>query len=260
MQTMIIAVLVLFAQASSTSLGALEIMEKSYQVVYAAGSDIAVEVSLEIIGPGDSKQQPRRYTALRLNVGSGQEQKYYLYFHEPGKFKGMALLTWTHQDQDDYRMIYYPGADFTKRLSTRDDRNNFAESNFFYQDLTGRRPNKDIHELAETTDEFYVVTSTPNNDSFAEFDSYQTWVHRQSFVPVEIRYTKNGKVYRIVKVLEVAQIQGYTTVTKVEVTDVKRDQRSVITYDKDKVRYNIGLTGDIFTEQYLKEPPGVVRQ
>jgi len=165
-------------------------------------------------------------------------------------------LVWKHEATDDDRWLYLPALKSVRRLSVQDERTSFANSDFFYEDLTGRLPSEDTHKLQNTTDTYFVVISRPKDLAVAEFDEYVSWIHRQSFVPVKIEYKKSGQVQRVVTVLETKNVQGYVTVVKVEVADLKRDSKSVLV--NDAVQYNRGLTDDIFTERFLAEPPAIV--
>ena len=53
--------------------------------------------------------------------------------------------------------------------------------------------------------------------------------------------------------LEVQQVQGFPTVTKAMISDLRTGSATTISYSK--VEYNIDLTEDIFTERYLRNPP-----
>ena len=53
--------------------------------------------------------------------------------------------------------------------------------------------------------------------------------------------------------LKVEDIQGYPTITEMRAEDLNSGGNTVITYNK--IKYDIGLTDDIFSERYLRRPP-----
>jgi hypothetical protein len=111
----------------------------------------------------------------------------------------------------------------------------------------------DHHELIEVTDTYYVLKNTPKNPGSVEFDSYTMWIHKTSFVPVEVKYEKDGEVYRVAKVLGVKQIQDHMTVTKSQMTDLRTGGSTTMEYAT--VEYDLGMTKEVFTERYLRVPP-----
>jgi hypothetical protein len=80
------------------------------------------------------------------------------------------------------------------------------------------------------------------------------WIHKASFIPVKAEYyDAKGEKIREAQALEVQQIQGYPTVTRSMMKDLRTGSATTISYTR--VEYNIALTEDIFTERYLRNPP-----
>ena len=108
--------------------------------------------------------------------------------------------------------------------------------------------------MIETTDNYYVIKNTPNDPSSVEFDYYKMYIHKESFIPVQVEYyDAKGDQYRIAKALKVDTIQGYPTVTKASMENLKTGSKTVMEYSE--VEYDIGLPDDIFSERYLRKPP-----
>ncbi|HNT88456.1 MAG TPA: outer membrane lipoprotein-sorting protein, partial [Candidatus Hydrogenedentes bacterium] len=132
-------------------------------------------------------------------------------------------------------------------------RTSFVGSDFVYEDVSGRGLDEDQHELAETSDTYYVVKNTPKNPGAVEFDSFTMWIHKGTFIPVKVEFEKGGKVYRTAEVVEVKDVQGYKTVVKSKMTDTNIGGHTTVEYSD--VQYETGLPADIFTERYLRNPP-----
>ena len=64
---------------------------------------------------------------------------------------------------------------------------------------------------------------------------------------------RRGKKYRIVEVLQVKTIQGFSTVVKSSVKDLRSGGNTVS--DFSKIKYNIKLPDKVFTERYLRRAP-----
>ena len=150
--------------------------------------------------------------------------------------------------------MYLPALDLVKRIAATDKRTSFVGSDFYYEDVSGRDIDEDRHELIETTDNYYVIKNTPNDPSSVEFDHYKMYIHKESFIPVQVEYyDAKGNQYRIAKALKVDTIQGYPTVTKASMENLKTGSKTVMEYSE--VEYDISLPDDIFSERYLRKPP-----
>ena len=181
-------------------------------------------------------------------------QKYYVYFHRPADVNKMALLVWKRLDRDDDRWLYLPALDLVKRIAATDERTSFVGSDFFYEDVSGRSVNLDVHELIEVTANFYVLRNTPKEPAAVEFAYYDAYVHKGTFLPVRIEYyDRDGEKYRVYEAMQVERIQGYATVTKSRMANLRTGGSTVVTYAD--VRYDVGLPDDIFTERFLRRAP-----
>lgn len=133
-------------------------------------------------------------------------------------------------------------------------RTSFVGSDFFYEDVSGRNTQDDKHELASSSDKYYVLKNTPKDPKKVEFARYTTWIHKKTFLVIKNEYYDNkGKPYRRYQATAVKRIQGHWTVTKSRMTDLRTGRYTDIEYSD--VKYDIGLDEDIFTERYLRRPP-----
>jgi hypothetical protein len=229
------------------------IVRETNRVVYYQGADGRARATMTIT---DAKGRTRvkEFTILRRDVEEGEgDQQFYVYFHAPSDERGTTFMVWKHLDKDDDRWLYLPALDVQKRIAATDKRTSFAGSDFFYEDVSGRRLSDDEHELIDVTDSYYVLKNTPKDPDQVEFDSYTMWIHKGTFIPVEVKFEKGGQVYRSAKVLGVKEVQGYMTVTKSQMTDLRTGGSTTMEYAS--VEYDVGLTEDVFTERYLRTPP-----
>ena len=207
-----------------------------------------------IIRDAQGREQRRQFTVLRKNVEEGGDQEFLVVFSRPSDVRGTVYLVKKHMDRDDDRWLYLPGLDLVKRVAAGDKRTSFVGADYYYEDVSGRRPNDDAHELTETTDEYYVLKHRPLDPSVVEFDSYVTWIDRETFIPMKIEYADaGGKVFRRVEVTEVQDVQGYPTVTKSRVSDLESGGHTDMQFRF--IAYDTGVPADVFTERSLRNPP-----
>jgi hypothetical protein len=248
----ILAALTSIAQADVMT-DADEIVAKANHASYYAGMDGRSEVRM-IINDAQGRQQRRQFTVLRRDVEDGGDQQFLVVFSQPSDVRNTVFLVNKHLDRDDDRWLYLPGLDLVKRISAGDKRTSFVGAHYFYEDVSGRRPSDDTHELVETTDEFYVLKHVPIDAQTAEFASYVTWIDRKTMLPMKIEYQNAATdVYRRVEVLTVEVIDEHPTVTSSRVSDLASGGSTDMQFRY--IKYDVGLPDNVFTERSLRNPP-----
>ena len=247
--------LLMAAGAQAAEMTAQEIVDRANRAAYYQGADGRASVHMQITD-GQGRQRNRHFTLLRRNNPGpgGGGQKFYLYFHSPADVRKTAFMVWKHIDSDDDRWMYLPALDLVKRIAASDERTSFIGSHFFYEDVSGRTPAEDRHELLAQTADYYVIRSTPKQPQAAEFAHYKNWIHKTSFIPVKSEYFDgDGRVYRTYQALQVEVIEGFATVTRASISDTRIGGHTTLGYSN--VDYNLDIAEAIFTERYLRNPP-----
>ncbi len=238
---------------SAKELTAQQIVEKANIVAYYSGTDGISDVSMSIVD-AQGRERVREFRILRLTQEEGGEQKFYVYFKTPADVAKMVFMVWKRVGTDDDRWLYLPALDLVRRISASDKRSSFVGSHFVYEDVSGRGVDADIHELVETTEQYYKIKNTPKEKSGVEFKYYHIWVDKDNFIPMKAEYYDDeDKLFRTIEASSVEEIDDYPTVTKSVVTDLERGGTTTMNFTN--IRYEAGLTEDIFTERYLRRAP-----
>jgi outer membrane lipoprotein-sorting protein len=247
------------AEEDAKPLTVAQIVEKTNHVAYYQGKSGRAKVSMTIVD-SQKRKRSRDFTILRKDVKDtadrevDADQSFYLYFRNPPDLNRMVFMVHKHPGKDDDRWLYLPDLDLVKRISAADKRTSFAGSHFLYEDVSGRHVDADEHELLETTKAYYVLKNTPKDPRSVEFASYKMWIHRKSFIVVQISYyDADGKELKRYNALKVDEIGGYQTVTQSRMTDMRDKSYTVMSYSD--VTYDIDLPDDVFTQRYLRKPP-----
>jgi outer membrane lipoprotein-sorting protein len=254
----------LFAQELSVD----EIVKKTNHVSYYQGKDGRAQVSMTITD-SQGRKRHRLFVILRRDKeekgakGKGDyeetgEQKLYVYFLRPADVNKMVFMVWKYVARDDDRWLYLPALDLVKRIAATDKRTSFAGSDFFYEDVSGHVSGRDItedtHELLEVTDKFYVLRNTPKKPDTVEFSYFTMWIHKKTFLPIKtVFFDKQGKEHRTYEALKVEMVQGFPTVTKSRMKNLKTGGETLMEYAR--VEYDLDIPQDIFTERYLRKTP-----
>jgi len=231
------------------------IVTKANLAAYYQGDDGKATVKMTITDK-QGNERTREFTILRKDVTDGGDQNYFVYFQRPADVRRMVYLVHKHADvnKDDDRWLYLPALDLIKRIAASDKRTSFVGSDFVYEDVSGRSLELDEHELIETTDEYFVVKNTPKKPDQVEFSYFNVSIDRKTYMPMKMEYfdKDSGKLYRVIESQKVEEIEGFPTVTKSVVQDLRTGGKTEMQFNN--VDYNIGI-GDIFQERYLRRPP-----
>jgi len=230
-----------------------EIITRANNTAYYAGNDGRADVNMTITD-NQGRSRKREFTIFRLDMADGGEQKFYVYFRKPEDIRDMVYMVWKHLGQNDDRWLYLPALDLVRRIAASDKRSSFVGSNFVYEDISGRNLAEDTHELVETTDKYYKLKNIPKDLKSVEFSYYYIRIDKNTFMPQKAEYyDKRDKLYKVIEALEAKNIQGHPTVIKSKASDLNTGSITVSEFSN--VKYDIGLTEDIFTERYLRRPP-----
>ncbi len=236
------------------SIDAKDVVLKANHASYYQGKDGKAKVTMTITDT-QGRTRVRDFTILRRDQGdSDGAQKFYVYFRGPADVAKTVFMVWKKEAGDDDRWMYLPALDLVKRIAASDERTSFVGSHFFYEDVSGRGPDEDTHELTEETDNYYVLKSTPKDTGAAEFAYYVSYIHKATFLPVQIQYfDAQGENYRTYEALNVDTIKGYPTVTAARMSDKRIGGSTEMSYSD--VQYDKGINDAIFSERYLRNPP-----
>ncbi len=245
-------------------LTAEQIIEKSQLAFYYQGEDMKAKVRMELIDK-DGGRRIREMTMLRLDEEDGGNQKYFMYFHEPGDIRRMTYMVWKDPVKEDDRWIFIPAVDLIRRIAADDKHSSFVGSDFTYEDISGRDVASEQHALLRTeklgNKECFVIQSIPEAGSVST--KRVSWIDKQTFLPLkEEFYDVQNELFRVFtadKIDEITIGQGeqakvFPTVTRRTMKNVKTGHRTEVNYNS--VSYNTGLKDEDFSERRMRRPPG----
>ena len=131
--------------------------------------------------------------------------KYLVVFHNPPGVKGVALLTWQHQNADDDQWMYLPAyGDKMKRIATGSKKNYFMGTDFTFEDLVSESRDKFTYDRKPDEAlggiDCYVVDATPSDPELIKETGYSKrtlWIKKDTFVDVRTDYfDKQGKLLK----------------------------------------------------------------
>ena len=174
--------------AAQAPAGADDIVARVQQAFYAPGKDMKARVTMTLLSAGGDKRL-RDLRMLRRN-GTGGEQQYFIYFHQPGDVRGMTFLVLKYPRRDDDRWLFMPALNLVRRLAARDSAQSFVGSDFTYEHVSGRDLESDRQTLRGEEQRrgkaCYVVESQAQ--AAAEYSRKVAWIDKATWLPVEEEY------------------------------------------------------------------------
>ena len=234
------------------------LMERCVKAWYYGGNDAIARLRMEIIDRGGGKRF-RVMTMLRKNMGENGEQRYLLYFHEPGDVRRMTCMVWKHVGGDDERWMFVPAANKVRRVAAP-ERSRFLGSDFTREEFSGRDAAADSHHV-DRYERFeghpcWVVESVPRAP--VEHARMTTWVDTTTCLPWKQEFRdRRGEVSRTFtadKVREIAAPGGHRIPTITERSLWARGRTSRTRMVTESIKYDVGLRDSDFAEEHLSMP------
>jgi outer membrane lipoprotein-sorting protein len=200
------------------------------------------------------KVADKRWLFMRL--GSHGRSKAVLRFLAPAEVKDVALLIVNHPDRASDQWMWTPALQRERRIALQDRSTRFFGTDFSFEDLEERDVDQYNYRLLgeETVDgaACWRVESTPSQKKISQYTKADVWIRKDTYAFAQVEsYVKTDLVRRL-KYSDFVQTQGIWTARRLEMTDLRRKSRTILTLQK--LEYNIPLKEEEFTLQGLRNP------
>ena len=155
-------------------------------------------------------------------------------------------------------MALHARARLGKRIAAQDRGTSFVGSDFTYEDISGRLPALDTHEIVGPDTALgraaTKVKSTPKDPKTADYDHSLTWIDAQTKLPLRQDYIdRHGQVARRLTLDKIEVVEGIPTATERTMANLKTGGHTTIRFSE--LTYKTALKVDDFNERLLKNPP-----
>ena len=200
------------------------------------------------------KVADKRWLFMRL--GSHGQSKAILRFVAPAEVKGVALLIVNHPDRSSDQWMWTPALQRERRIALQDRSTRFFGTDFSFEDLEERDVNQYNYRLLgeESIDGVpcWHVESTPAEKKISQYTKADVWIRKDNYAFAQVESYIKTEVVRRLKYSDVVQVQGIWTARRLEMIDLRRKSRTILTLDK--LEYNVPLKDGDFTLQSLRDP------
>jgi hypothetical protein len=196
----------------------------------------------------------KRWMFMRL--GSHGNSKALLRFTEPAEVKGVTLLIVNHPDRASEQWMWTPALQRERRIALQDRSTRFFGTDFSFEDLEERDVDQfEYRLLGEQAIDGAVcwrIESTPAAKKISQYTRSEVWIRKDTYAFAQVENFVKGDLVRRLKHSDFVQLQGIWTARNLEMTDLRRNSRTILTLEK--VQYNIPLREEDFTIQALRNP------
>ena len=168
-------------------------------------------------------------------------------FLSPAGQRGIGFLSLP----DDVNYLYLPAFGRVRRIASHVENQNFAGTDFSYDDLSSFRFGDEYEpSLNETTDTHYILELLPKSGISTDYSKLLMWVQLDNFYPARIEYyNRSGDLWKVLEQFEILQFQGYWVALERVMSNVISGHSTSMYMTE--VEVDTGLSDDIFSQRYL---------
>ena len=233
------AIIVAGSVFSANAQDASTILKKMDNVMYSP-KDMTGKNKIILIDK-NGKQETREATIQQ----KGTDKRIFR-FIAPASQSGIAVLSLP----DNVMYLYLPAFGKERRISTSVKSQNFAGTDFSYDDMEAK-PYSDKYtpKLLKTEGNVFVLELTPKGQS--DYSKIIVNVNKTNFYPESMEYYDKGNTKIKDAKYTFKKIGNYWNAQEIEMTDLKKNHKTKM--QMSDVKYDQGLTDDDFTVRKLKQ-------
>ena len=255
MKKIIILILGLFIislrPALAQAVDAQKIMEQSFYRDDSKHAYFKIEMVLV-----DKAKDTRERELEIYTKDFGELLQTYIEFTAPADIKGTKFLSLENAEGDDTQYLYLAELGRARRIVSSQKNLRFVNTDFSYEDVQRRRPDKDRHRLLKETEcsglSCAVIESVPKESSNSQYAKRISWVDKKSLVAVKIEfYNQRNELSKIFKVNKLGKKSGIWTALETRMEDLREGHVTLMKIKE--VSYEQGLSDEMFTLRKLEE-------
>jgi outer membrane lipoprotein-sorting protein len=187
-----------------------------------------------------------------VSFGKDKGDKGLMEYLSPARIKGMKILMLN--DGDDIWM-YSARTARVRKIASHQKNQSVAGSDFSYDDMSARDMRKDYNAELKGTEKLgkkdcYKILMTAK-DKKKTYSKSLSWVDTTNYVMLKAEmYDEDQELWKVLTMQDIEKIGNYWTPKKIEMKNVQKGSRTVMTMDK--IEYDIELSDKIFSERNLK--------
>ncbi|MGW8316565.1 MAG: outer membrane lipoprotein-sorting protein [Bacteroidales bacterium] len=224
--------------SSARAQDAETILKKMDDVLYAP-KDMTGTNKIILIDK-NGKEEVREATVKQKGT-----DKRIMRFTAPASQAGIAVLALP----DDVMYMYLPAFGKERRISSSVKNQNFAGTDFSYDDMESKPYSDKYTPELIGTDNAYVLKLTPKGRS--DYSKLVVTVNKENGYPEQIEYYDRGNTEVKVATYTFKKVGNYWNPSEIVMKDLKKDHTTKM--QTSNVEFDTGLNDDEFTVRMLKQ-------
>jgi len=183
-------------------------------------------------------------------------EKQLMFFKSPADVKNTAFMNWSYslEGENDDQWLYLPALKKVKRISNSNKDNDFMGSDFTYEDMEKRSPERDSHTLVATEmlngEEVWVLSATPLEEE--QYSKKTAWISKEKLTPLKIDfYDEDEELLKTLTIKEIKNLEGFWIVKSQEMYNHQKNHTTKISLDN--IVINSGVLPSKFTQREMQK-------
>ncbi len=253
MKKIIIITGILVGMISSHAIQAQDAKEIAYKVYNRkAPKDGESDMKMTLINKKGSKRVRNLHQYF---IDLGEVERQIMFFTTPADVKNTSFMNWSYDDasKDDDQWLYLPALKKVKRISSSSKDNEFMGSDFTYEDMEKRSPERDDHKFIKSGtyngEAVWVVQATPKEEE--QYSKKIAWISKEKHIPLKIDfYDEDEELLKTLTITGVKKMDDYWIIVKQEMKNVQKNHQTVISLTD--VSVDKGLSESKFTQREME--------
>jgi outer membrane lipoprotein-sorting protein len=253
MKNMIIGFLTMLVLFSGNTIQGQEAKEIAYKVYNRnAPKNGESDMAMVLI---NKKGGERVRNLHQYFIDLGEVEKQIMFFKSPADVKNTSFMNWSYEDatRSDDQWLYLPALKKVKRISNSSKDNDFMGSDFTYEDMEKRSPERDNHEFVRNEtfngEAVWVVQAMPKAEE--QYSKKVAWISQEKSIPLKVEfYDEDEALLKTLTIEEVKQINGYWIVAKQVMKNIQNKHQTVIALSN--IQVENGTTEGKFTQREMQ--------
>jgi hypothetical protein len=164
------------------------------------------------------------------------------------------LLVVNHPDRSSDQWMWTPAIARERRIALQDRSTRFFGTDFSFEDLEERDTNQYDYKLLGEEQAggaaCWKIESHPKQSKTSQYTHSYLWIRKDNYAIAQIENYKQSDLIRRAKYSDIRNVQGFWTAHTIEMADLKRNSRTILTLEK--LQYNLPMKDEDFTLQALR--------
>ena len=205
-------------------------------------------------------------TSMVITSGSGQslsrqmqfwtsDDNTIIKFTYPPNIEGSGFLSLDDGNTEE-NFLWLPALGRVRRLASNSDdkQDSFFGSDFTYEDIDELNENevdKWNYSLLEIRDgPVYIIESTPKEGNNTAYEQIILEISEETLISTRNEYYKDGQLFKILDVSEVAEVNGYLVPIKMKMETITSGSFTMI--EQKDISLDEEIPDEVFSERFLR--------